>query len=225
MNNNEMVIRGINVENSKIKIALYYGVKRFVDIICSIIGFSFLVPLTLIVKLISVLCGDFNSIFYNHERIGKNGKKFKMYKFRTMVPNADEELKKLLKGNKELAKEYKEYKKLNDDPRITKIGKFLRVTSLDELPQFINVLKGDMSLVGPRPYLPREKKDMGKYYKFIIKVKPGLTGYWQVNGRNDTSFKDRLKLDEEYIKNKSLKLDMVIFFKTIKKLIDRSGAK
>ena len=220
LDNNDITTKDIVIE-----VNLYSVIKRFIDIIISLTSLIPLIILIIIVKILYILSGDFHSIFFNFERIGLNGKMFKMYKFRTMIPNADEELKRILKEDKKLAKEYKKYKKMSNDPRITKVGKLLRISSLDEVPQFLNVLKGDMTLVGPRPYLGREKKDMGKYYKILIKVTPGLTGYWQVNGRNDTDFKERLKLDEKYIKIRSLKLDMIIFFKTFKKLIDRAGAK
>ena len=141
-----------------------------------------------------MLTGDFHSIFYRQKRIGKNGKEFIMYKYRSMIVNADEKLKEVLK-DKKLADEYKNNKKLENDPRITKVGKLIRLLSLDEFPQFINIFIGDMSLIGNRPYLPRERKDMGDYYIDIIKTKPGLTGYWQVNGRSNLSFKKRLELE------------------------------
>ena len=142
-----------------------------------------------------------------------------------MVPNADEVLAKLLKEDKEAAKEYKINKKLENDPRITKMGKILRKTSIDELPQLINVLKGDMSLIGNRPYLPREKEDMGDYYNDILKTKPGLTGYWQVSGRSNTTFEERLKLEKYYSNHSSLKLDIKIFFKTFKVVLLHKGSK
>ena len=222
---------GIIVDNKELinvytlKFNIYIVLKRFVDIIGAIFGMLFLIPLTIFVKIVSVISGDFNSIFFTQERIGKDGKPFKLYKYRTMVPNADKILKKLLKENKEMAEEYDKYKKLENDPRITKVGNLLRKFSLDEFPQFINIFKGDMSLVGPRPYLYREKKDMGKYFNIIKQVKPGLTGYWQVNGRNNTDFKDRLLLDEEYIKIRGLRLDIKIFFMTFSKVLKRDGAK
>ena len=158
-------------------------------------------------------------------RIGKNGKEFKFYKFRTMVPRADEILFQLLEENEEIREEYTRNKKLVSDPRITKAGNLLRKTSLDELPQLLNVLKGDMSLVGNRPYLPREKDDMGEYYKHIIKTKPGITGYWQVNGRSDVSFENRLKLETYYSNHCSLDLDIRIFFKTFKVVLFGKNAK
>ena len=199
---------------SKIKHKIYLVIKRFMDILFSIFGLIFLLPIALVVK-ISYMCSkDFHPIFFKQQRIGKNGKLFNFYKFRSMVPNADEVLAKLLKEDKEAAKEYKINKKLEHDPRITKMGKILRKTSIDELPQLINVLKGDMSLIGNRPYLPREKEDMGNYYNDILKTKPGLTGYWQVSGRSNTTFEQRLGLESYYSNHQTFKLDIRIFFKT-----------
>lgn len=179
--NSDVVIEDGITDNIKTKKVLYSIIKRLVDIVVGLIGIIFLIPLTVIVKIISICTGDFKSIFFKQERIGKNGKIFMMYKYRTMVPNADEVLMKMLKEDKEAAKEYKKNKKLKNDPRITKAGKFLRKTSLDEFPQFINVFLGSMSLIGNRPYLPREIDDMGKYYKDIIKTKPGISGLWYVS--------------------------------------------
>lgn len=215
-----------NVSNNEIVFSkhIFYFVKRFFDVIVGILGIFVLIPLILIVKIISIINGDHDSIFYSQERIGKNGKIFKLYKFRSMVPNADIELKKLLR-KKKYREEYKLNKKIKDDPRITKVGKFLRKTSLDEVPQFINILKGDMAFVGNRPYLPREKEDMADSYNDIVATKPGLTGYWQVNGRSDISFKKRLELEQFYSNNCSLMLDVKIIFKTIKVVIMRNGAK
>lgn len=202
------------VSSKQNKRYFYFFCKRFIDIVFSLIGMIFFVPLTVIVKVAYMLTGDFSKLFFIQKRIGLNGKEFRFYKFRTMVPNADEILFKMLEENEEIAKEYKENKKLENDPRITKVGKFLRNSSIDELPQIINILKGDMSLIGNRPYLPREKKDMGKYFDEIVKTKPGLTGYWQVNGRSDVSFETRLKLEKYYSNNCSLIMDIKIFFKT-----------
>ena len=198
--------------------------KRIFDIIVGLLGVIVLIPITIIVKIINILSGDFAPVFYSHVRIGKNGKEFRLYKFRSMVPNADEVLLKELMKDKKIKEEYDKNKKLKNDPRITKAGKILRKTSLDEIPQFINILKGDMSLVGNRPYLPREKDDMGDYYNDIIKTKPGLTGYWQVSGRSDVSFKRRLELEQYYSNNYSLKLDIMIIFKTIKVVLGGKGA-
>ena len=211
--------------SSKVGHKVYMGVKRFMDIFFSIIGLIFLLPIALVVK-ISYMCSkDFHPIFFKQQRIGKNGKLFNFYKFRSMVPNADEVLAKLLKEDKKAAKEYKINKKLENDPRITKMGNILRKTSIDELPQLINVLKGDMSLIGNRPYLPREKEDMGEYYNDVLKTKPGLTGYWQVSGRSDTTFEERLMLEKYYSNYSSLKLDTKIFFKTFKVVLLHKGSK
>lgn len=226
MNNESIITANKEIEKAvTMKFNIYIFIKRLIDIVTSLFGMLILIPLIIIVKISYMLSGDFHSIFFNQERIGKNGKLFKMYKFRTMIPNADEALKKLLKENKEMNKEYKKYKKLEHDPRITKMGNILRKFSLDEFPQFINIFIGNMSLVGPRPYLLREKKDMGKYYNIIKQAKPGLTGYWQVNGRSNTDFNDRLLLDEEYIKIRGIRLDIKIIFKTFSKVISREGAK
>lgn len=226
MNNENIISTNKEIESAlTLKFNIYLCTKRFFDIIFATIGIIFLIPLTLMVKIIYVMSGDFHSIFFNQERIGKNGKPFKMFKFRTMVPNADKILKKLLKENKEMAEEYNKYKKLENDPRITKIGGILRKLSLDEFPQFINIFIGNMSLVGPRPYLYREKKDMGKYFGIITQAKPGLTGYWQVNGRNNTDFKERLLLDEQYMKIRGVRLDFKIIIKTFTKVLTKDGAR
>lgn len=203
---------------------IYLFVKRTVDIICGIIGLLILIPISILIKIVSVLNGDFGSIFFTQSRIGINGKEFKFYKYRTMVPNADEKLFKLLEEDEAAAAEYKIHKKLKNDPRITKLGKILRKTSIDELPQLINVFFGDMSLIGNRPYLPREKEDMGEYFDEIVKSKPGLTGYWQVSGRSDTTFANRLNLESYYSNHMSLWMDIKIFFKTFGAVIFGHGA-
>ena len=213
----------INKKNIKTKIENI--VKRIIDVVGALVGVVALIPLTIIIYITRIVLKENDGpIFYDQLRIGKDGKVFKMYKYRSMVIGADEKLFKYLEENEEARKEYKEYKKLKDDPRITKIGKFLRKTSLDEFPQFINVLKGDMSLVGPRPYLPREKEDMGEYYTYIIKSRPGITGYWQIAGRNDVTFEDRLRMDYEYNKKKSLKTDLKLLAKTFLKVVKKEGA-
>ncbi len=165
-----------------------------------------------------------HGLFFTQDRIGKDGKSIKIYKYRSMVTGADKILEEMMAKDEKIREEYEKNKKLKDDPRITKVGEFLRRTSLDEFPQFINVLKGEMSFVGPRPYLPREKKDMGEYYGKIIKSKPGITGMWQTHGRSETDFEERLELDEYYYRNWSLWLDIVIIIKTIKNVIGGKGA-
>lgn len=198
--------------------------KRLIDIFGGIVGTIVLIPLTIGIAIANLICKDNGPIFYSQYRMGKNGKLFKMYKYRSMVVGADEKLKKYLEENEEARKEYKKYKKLKHDPRVTKVGEFIRKTSLDEFPQFINVLKGDMSLVGPRPYLEREKEDMNGYYKYITTFKPGLTGLWQISGRSDVDFATRIDLDMQYYYNHSLKGDIKILFKTAMKLVKREGA-
>ena len=228
MNDNVGVMQIENEEiitTSKVKRMIYLGVKRAFDIFCSIIGLLLLIPVTWVVKICYVLTGDFKTIFYAQKRIGKDGKIFYLYKFRSMVPNADEILKELLENDKEAAREYKLNKKLENDPRITKIGKLIRKTSIDEIPQFVNVFKGEMTMIGNRPYLPREKEDMGYYFDDIVKTKPGLTGYWQVNLRNRGTFEDRLRMEKYYSNHAGLRMDIKIFFKTFEVVLFSKGAK
>ena len=199
-------------------------IKRIIDIIGAIVGIAILIPLTVIVWIGNRICKDKGPIFYSQERIGKNGKIFKMYKFRSMVVGAEQILEELLEKDAEAREEYSAYKKLKNDPRITKMGNILRKTSLDEFPQFINVLKGDMSLVGPRAYLPEEKVDMEQYYETIIASKPGITGLWQVSGRSNTTFEKRLQYDLEYNRKKSISFDVEILFKTVISIAKKEGA-
>lgn len=198
--------------------------KRILDICGGIAGCLVLLPLYFYVRRKNHQSGDYDPVFFKQKRIGKNGKEFTIYKFRTMVPNAEQILDELMEKDPAIREEYTKNKKLKNDPRITKAGNFLRKTSLDEFPQFINVLKGDMSLIGPRPYLPREKEDMGIYYDIIIKMKPGLTGMWQTHGRSDVDFEDRLALDEYYYRNYNLWLDVTLLAKTVKTMLGGSHA-
>ena len=213
----------IDYKKHYIRYFFYKFIKKIIDIIFGIIGSVLCIPILVLAKIAYMLHGDFHRVLFTQKRIGRYGKKITIFKLRTMVPNADKELERLMKEDKQIAKEYKKYKKLKNDPRITKVGKMLRVASLDEFPQFFNVLIGNMSVVGPRPYLPREIKDMGKYYDNIIKTKPGVTGYWQVNGRNDTDFEYRLILDEYYSTRKTVIMDIKIIIKTIFQVIFRKG--
>ena len=216
---NEIVVEAVKGANS----IPYRIIKRLFDLIVSTIGLVFLIPIIIFVKILYVCTGDFHNIFLVQKRIGKNGKEFNFFKFRTMVPNADKVLEKLLKENKDLAEEYKENKKLKNDPRITKAGKFVRRYSIDELPQLLNIFLGKMSMIGNRPYLPREKEDMGIYFNSIVATKPGLTGYWQVSGRSDVSFLKRLQLEKYYSEHCCLIFDIKIFFKTFKVVLFGSG--
>ncbi len=165
------------------------------------------------------------SIFFRQERLGKNDEVFLCYKYRTMYENSQKLLSEYLKAHPEEVEYYKEFHKYKNDPRITKVGKFLRTTSLDELAQVINVLKADMSLVGPRPYMLNESEKLGDNKHFILKVRPGITGLWQVSGRNNLTFKERNELEVWYIKNWSLWADFVILIKTIKVVLAKVGAK
>ena len=163
-------------------------------------------------------------IFYADKRMGRNGELFSCFKFRTMVPDAEAVLQRLLEEDPRARKEYARYHKLREDPRITRVGKFLRKTSLDELPQLWNVLRGEMSLVGPRPYLPRESEDIGVTQSDILRVYPGMTGPWQVSGRSNTSFEERVRMDAYYVRDWSVWLDLVLLARTVKTLMsDRSA--
>lgn len=212
-----------NVKSIK-KEHIYLFIKRVIDLLVSGISLIILSPILLIVALLIKLDSK-GPVFIDQYRIGKEGKLFKIYKFRSMVDNADEVLKRLMEEDEEFREEYTKYKKCVNDPRITRVGKIIRKTSLDELPQLLNIVKGDMSLVGPRPYLEREIDDMGCSYKTIIKVTPGLTGLWQVSGRNNTSFKKRCMIDVQYYVKRSLELDIKIIFKTFKAVFSKIGAK
>lgn len=203
---------------------IYAVIKRIIDVVGGIVGCLFLLPLSVMIFIGNRLCGDKGPLFYSQDRIGKDGKIFKMYKFRSMVVGAEEKLKELLEKDEEARKEYSTYKKLKHDPRVTKIGNLIRKTSLDEFPQFINVLKGDLSIVGPRAYMVTEKKDMGDAYENIVKCKPGITGLWQVSGRSDVTFDDRLDMDLNYYEKYNLGMDLNILFKTFSAVLTRNGA-
>ena len=202
----------------------YFFCKRITDILFAIIGLLFFVIVWLFVKIAYVITEDFKPIIYVHKRVGKNNKIFKMYKFRTMVYNSQEVLEELLKDPK-IAEEWYANYKLEKDPRITTIGKILRLTSIDELPQFINILKGDMSLIGPRPLVEDEVEQYKKDKEKLLSVKPGLTGYWACNGRSNCTPKERRELELYYVEHCSILLDIKIFFMTIIKVLTREGAK
>ena len=198
--------------------------KRLFDLILSIIGGIAISPILLFLA-ICIKLDSKGNIFYNAERIGKNGKIFKCYKFRSMYVNSDEILQDYLAKNPKAAKDWRTYAKLrNYDPRVTKTGTWMRKYSLDELPQILNVVKGDMSLVGPRPYLPREKEDIGEELGTITMSMPGITGYWQVSGRNDVSFRERVVMDAWYVRNWSIWLDLVYLTRTFQIVLLSKGA-
>lgn len=197
--------------------------KRVLDYSCTLTLLPLLLFLSLAIAIILRLSSK-GRVIYTQYRVGKDGKLFKIYKFRTMHENAEEILKNTLKNNPVILEEWKKRKKLKNDPRITKIGKFLRKTSLDELPQFLNVIKGEMSLVGPRPFLPNEIKEIKHCKHIILSTLPGITGLWQVNGRSNTTFSERVDLDCKYVMNWSLWLDIKILLKTIKAVLKCDGA-
>lgn len=213
----------IEMKNKKI---VYRFIKRIIDIIGGLVGIVLLIPITIVLYLISIFSKENKGpIFYEQLRVGKNGKYFRIYKFRTMIIGADKILKKYLEENEEAKIEFEKNQKLEYDPRITKLGKILRKTSLDEFPQFINVLKGDMSLIGPRPLVEGELDAHNGNHKLYESVKPGITGYWGVNGRSNTTYEERLELEYYYAKNFSFWLDTKIFFKTIISIMKGEGAK
>jgi Undecaprenyl-phosphate galactose phosphotransferase WbaP len=199
-----------------------YFVKKVVDFT---LAFLFLFPTLLIILIMSIFIfiDSPGNVFYTQERIGQNKKRFNIFKFRTMEKNADEILHQLLKDDPKLRYEYKKYHKLEYDPRITRVGKLLRRLSLDEIPQIFNVFRGEMSLIGPRAYMPSEMKDISSDADIIFRVKPGLTGWWQVSGRNETTFEQRKKMDIYYINNWSLWMDLYIFLKTFWTLLSSKG--
>ncbi|SLN34114.1 sugar transferase [Roseisalinus antarcticus] len=195
--------------------------KRFFDISLSI----FLLPLALLILAVLVIAARFSGgrPFYFQERIGRNGRVFRCYKVRTMVPNAENLIHELCEHDPEIAAEWARDRKLRNDPRITRLGRVLRKTSLDELPQLWNVLKGDMSLVGPRPVIAEELVYYGAAQESYLAVRPGVTGYWQVSGRNDVSYASRVQMDRVYVRRHSLAFDLAILVKTLGVVVNRTG--
>ena len=190
---------------------VYMFCKRAMDIIGSLAGLILLSPLLLIIAIAIKIEDPKGSIFFAQQRCGKDNKLFPMYKFRSMVSNAEELLEELMEHNEMDGPVFK----IKDDPRITKVGKFIRKTSVDELPQLFNILKGDMSIVGPRPAIPHEVAEYNDYHKQRLLVKPGLTCIWQVSGRNSIGFDEWMEMDLEYITTRSLWMDIKLIFKTV----------
>lgn len=199
---------------------IYRGSKRIFDFVASLFGLIILSPLFLIVAIAIKVEDPKGPVFYSQVRLGKKQEPFKMYKFRSMEVHADEHLKELLSENEVEGAMFK----MKDDPRVTKVGRFIRKYSIDELPQLLNVLLGNMSLVGPRPPLPREVKDYTDYDKQRLVVKPGCTGLWQISGRNDVGFPEMVQLDLKYINCRGLMFDLYIIFKTIGVFVMPNGA-
>ena len=199
---------------------VYLFLKRLIDIVGSGLGILILIPVFLIIGILIKLEDPKGSVFFSQKRNGLNGKEFNMYKFRSMVHNAEDLLESLMYKNEMDGPVFK----IKDDPRITKIGKFIRKTSLDELPQLFNVLKGDMSLVGPRPPIPREVIQYNKYQYQRLLVKPGITCYWQISGRNNIDFDEWVELDLKYIKERNLFKDIYIILMTLPVLLGDKNA-
>jgi len=212
------------VQNSALKEQMehrevYELLKRAVDIVCSLIGLLVLMPILVIVAIL-IRTESRGSIFFSQDRVGKDGVVFKMYKFRSMVINAEELKVKLANKNERTGPMFK----IKNDPRMTKVGRFIRKTSIDELPQLVNILKGEMSIVGPRPSLLREVNEFDEWMLKRLNVKPGLTCYWQVSGRNDIGFNEWMELDIKYVKERNILIDAKLILKTFIVLIGDKNA-
>lgn len=206
--NSEEVLFKEQLETEDSRIG-YCFLKRTMDVVCSSIGLIILSPIFLVTAILIRIESEGKSIF-SQERVGKNGKKFRMYKFRSMVVNAEELKDKLSVKNEMSGPMFK----MKEDPRVTKVGRFIRKTSIDELPQLVNVLKGEMSLVGPRPSLPKEVVKFEDWMMERLTVKPGLTCYWQVSGRSDIGFEDWMRLDVKYVRERNTLVDIKLVLKT-----------
>lgn len=224
MNNNytnESVLTLENEENKLVeKKSIYKHTKKILDVVLSTIGFIILLPVFAIISL-CIKIDSKGPVLFKHKRVGKDGKELYIYKFRTMVENAEDMIKDF---SPEQMKEFKSNYKLKNDPRITKVGKFLRKSSLDELPQLLNIIKGELSIIGPRPVIEEELEKYGENKKKFLSVTPGLTGYWAANGRSGISYDERMKLELYYVDNISLKMDIKIFLKTIITVFKKQGA-
>ena len=212
----------VNVKNNLSR-PYYRFLKRVFDTVLTLAGMIVFLPIGLIIAAF-IYISDPGPILFAHRRVGQHGKEFPCYKFRSMVVNAEEALQEYLKDNPEAQEEWNRDFKLKNDPRITKIGHFLRKTSLDELPQLLNVLKGEMSLVGPRPIVQAEVEKYGEYIQDFYLVPPGITGVWQVSGRSDTTYDERVQMDSWYVHNWSVWIDIVYLVKTVTAVLQRKGA-
>jgi len=215
-------VLGIETSN-KLRLFWNLGIKRFMDLGVVIFGGIIILPFLLLLSFLIKITSP-GPVLYKHKRLGKDGKYFYAYKFRSMVVDADKKLQEMLKLNSEIKAEWEKNRKIHNDPRITALGRFLRRTSLDEFPQLINILKGEMSLVGPRPIVDAEVEKYGEDYSRIFSIKPGLTGLWQVSGRSDTNYLDRVAYDTYYLQSWSVWLDLWIIFKTFGVVIMGRGA-
>ncbi|WP_180850245.1 sugar transferase [Bacillus sp. UMB0893] len=221
---NSRGIKGYSITNKvKNNSSIYLITKRFVDIFSALLGLIFCFPIIFVISAIFLFERKKGSVFFKQIRVGKDGKKFFIYKFRSMAIDSEERLR----SDKALYEKYvaNNYKlEQHEDPRITKLGAFLRKTSLDEIPQFFNVLKGDMSLIGPRPVVEKELEEYGDRVNDFLSVKPGLTGFWQVSGRSDVKYPERVDLELYYVYNQSSWFDLKILFLTIWIVLLRRGA-
>lgn len=199
------------------------AVKRGIDIVGALVFFTLFLPLYVAVA-IGVRRSSPGPALYSQHRVGRHGRIFRFYKFRSMVLDSEEVLSSFLDSDPDAKSEWETFQKLNDDPRVTRFGRFIRKTSLDELPQFWNVLKGEMSLVGPRPCMPAQEGFYGAYWPIYCAMKPGLTGLWQVSGRNRLSYRQRVRLDARYAREWSLWLDAKILLKTVKVVLTGDGS-
>jgi len=200
------------------------AIKRIIDILFSIVVLLILAPIFLLISF-AIKWDSSGPVLFVDRRLGRGGKIFRCFKFRTMFVDGEKRLKECLEQNSSSLHEWRSYAKLKSfDPRITEVGQFLRRYSLDELPQIFNVLRGDMHLVGPRPYLLRERPKMDKYVDKILKVRPGITGFWQVSGRNEIPFEERLKMESHYAENNGLRTDIIFLVRTIKAVLEGRGA-
>lgn len=214
-------IQASYVYNSELEEKKVYNfLKKNIDFLGALMGLIILAPLFLIIALLIKIEDPKGSVFFKQSRVGRNGKEFQMYKFRSMVVDAENILQKLLDKNEVSGAMFK----MKEDPRITRIGKFIRKTSIDELPQLWNVVKGEMSLVGPRPPLPREVEEYTEYDKQRLMVIPGCTGLWQVSGRNNLGFKEMVNLDLEYINKRSVLFDLKIILRTFREIVASKNA-
>jgi Undecaprenyl-phosphate galactose phosphotransferase WbaP len=207
----------------RLKMFWNLGIKRFMDLFVVFIGGIVILPVLLLIALLIKITSP-GPVLYKHKRLGQNGKEIGVYKFRTMVINADERLQAMLAADSELRKKWEINYKLKDDPRITKVGKILRRLSFDEFPQLLNVIKGEMSLVGPRPVTRLEVANYGENYNRIFSAKPGMTGLWQVSGRSDTDYNERVSYDTYYLQSWSVWLDFWVLYKTLGVVLKGKGA-
>ncbi|MFB6363159.1 sugar transferase [Paenibacillus elgii] len=224
LSNESNVLESGGYDSSIVKVneekSSYLFAKRCMDILGAAVGLILIAPVFGVIAILIKMEDPKGPVFFKQRRVGKHETVFEMYKFRSMVSNAEELLDGLLSQNEVSGHMFK----MKDDPRITKVGRFIRKTSLDELPQLWNVLKGDMSLVGPRPPLPREVKEYTAYHRQRLQVTPGCTGLWQVSGRNQLGFEQMVELDIQYIASRSLLFDMKIIFKTMRVLLGSKDA-